>query len=256
MRDMAIRKPRCKKKGGNSATNPAARQLFQPRKIEPSNESNITSLVHALYGSVPGACGFQYVDISSEINFSPSDDVNVEFHVERETLVPVPHSILDIAKGLADENELIKALRKFTNSEVEALERATQGQNSNETWKLQRTGRITASVSHHVMTKVQSVNCASKNLPTCSSLLRSICRPSSSGKSIAACRYGKQMENEAREKYAKVAKETHKKVKVRTCGLFVLANAAYIGASQDGMVACNCCGKGLLQNQMPIQNCP
>ena len=54
--------------------------------------------------------------------------------------------------------ELIKALRNFTICEVEALERAILGQNSNENWKLQRTGRITASVSQYVITKVQSLN--------------------------------------------------------------------------------------------------
>eukprot|EP00794_Sanderia_malayensis_P004122 gene4122-4676_t len=185
--DMTIRKPHYKKKGEKSAINPPAKQLFQPRKTKYNNEPNIHSLAHTLYANDPNACGFQYVEIPSERNFLPSDDVNVEFHIEIEASVPVPDPVLDIAKTLGDEQELVKALKNFTSREVEAIERATQGQNSNEAWKLQRTGRITASMSHHVMTKVQSLNRATKNSANCTSLLQSICRPSSSSKSIPAC---------------------------------------------------------------------
>eukprot|EP00794_Sanderia_malayensis_P012122 gene12122-13374_t len=251
--DMTIRKPHYKKKGEKSAINPPAKQLFQPQKTKSNDEPNIHSLAHTLYANDPNACGFQYVEIPSERNFLPSDDVNVEFHIEIEASVPVPDPVLDIAKTLGDEQELVKALKNFTSREVEAIERATQGQNSNEAWKLQRTGRITASMSHHVMTKVQSLNRATKNSANCTSLLQSICRPSSSSKSIPACRYGNQMENEARENYKKIAKKIHKNLQVHSCGMFVIFDAAYIGASPDGVVECNCCNKGLLEIKCPFK---
>ena len=43
----------------------------------------------------------------------------------------------------------------------------------------------------------------------------------------------------------------HKDVKVEPCGLFVLQNKSFLGASPDAVVSCSCCGKGVLESKCP-----
>lgn len=128
----------------------------------------------SLYPSIPDACGFHYVNIDSKPNFSPGDDINVEQTVEIETTPSVPLSILETLSTTENEDDLINKLGEISQDEVDALEQFTRGQNSNEKWKHQRFGRITASVSHRVMTKVNTLK-TSTNPVDCNSLLSSLC---------------------------------------------------------------------------------
>lgn len=51
------------------------------------------------------------------------------------------------------------------------------------------------------------------------------------------------MEEEARQHYLEEMKRLgHKDVKVEPCGLFVMQNKSFIGASPDAVVSCSCCG--------------
>ena len=43
----------------------------------------------------------------------------------------------------------------------------------------------------------------------------------------------------------------HKDVKVEPCGLFVMENTSFIGASPDAVVSCSFCGKGVLEIKCP-----
>ena len=149
----------------------------------------------ALYPSIPNACGFQYVDLDPNANHSPEDDINVLSKIDIETTTCLPKSIPEIVSEVDTEGELLSILNSFS-----ALESETTGQNANQTWKTQRTDRITASVSHSVMTKVNTL--LSNNDMTnnnCKSLLDSLCSLKSDIRTIPALFYGAQMEDEARD---------------------------------------------------------
>ena len=59
---------------------------------------------------------------------------------------------------------------------------------------------------------------------------------------------GREMEEEARQTLHRGNEAPRPKdVKVEPCGLFVMQNKCYIGASPDAVISCSCCGKGLLE---------
>ena len=42
-------------------------------------------------------------------------------------------------------------------------------------------------------------------------------------------------------------KKGHVNVRVRDCGLFIQKHMAFVGASPDSIVECDCCGKGVVE---------
>lgn len=253
--EMRLRKPKYKKKDREATINPPYRQSYHPEILEvDKNNHKLNSLLDALYPSIPNACGFQYADLHTTFNYLPEDDINVENTVEIETSTIVPKSIPEIVSEVDTVSELLEIVCSFSIEQVCALESQTLGQNDNENWKSQRVGRITASVAHSVMTKVNTLKqCNDKTNSKCTSLLESLCSLKSNSKIIPALLYGINMEDEARQAYIKEVKQRkHQNTQVRTSGLTVLPNKAYIGASPDGLVDCACCGKGLLEIKCPI----
>ena len=69
------------------------------------------------------------------------------------------------------------------------------------------------------------------------SLTKLLTGQSSTPENIPALQYGHEMEEED--------------VKVEPCGLFVMQNKSFIGASPDAVVSCSCCGKGVLEIKCP-----
>ena len=60
------------------------------------------------------------------------------------------------------------------------------------------------------------------------------------------------MEGEAKTAYIKTQRVTHKKLVVTEGGLFLHHQRMYVGASPDGLVECDCCGKGVLKIKCPF----
>ena len=87
----------------------------------------------------------------------------------------------------------------------------------------------------------------------CSSLLEKVCATHHDDLNhLPAFKYGRSMEAEARKKYYELHKKSHKNLEVKECGLFVVQQHAYIGASPDALVTCACCGEGLLEIKCPL----
>ena len=85
------------------------------------------------------------------------------------------------------------------------------------------------------------------------SLTRLLTGQSSTPENIPALQYGHEMEEEARQHYLEGMKCLgHKDVKVEPCGLFVMQNKSFLGASPDAVVSCSCCGEGVLEIKCPI----
>ena len=179
-------------------------------------------------------------------NIPPEADVNVsqEVQVVSED-VPVPMKTL-ITDGCTSW--------EFSEGQVSILEQLTRGQSTSGVWLEQRIGRITASNIHSVLTKVRHLEQSAPKRLDCTSLLKKLC--TSDGKNldhVTAIKYGRAMEAEARRCYTDIArKDGHEHVNVSECGMFVMREKVYIGASPDALVKCSCCEEGLLEIKCPL----
>ena len=230
------------------------RQLFKVKKqsvTTPEKEPSLDNLVDAFYSSAPDACAFWYTDMPNPPQYPPEADFNLERSIDVETTTPIPLSLPELASRVKTAEELIQNLPELSAKEVEVLEYHTRGQGQSTDWKSQRVGRITASTSHRVMTMVKSLK-DKNDSSSATSLTELLTGQSSTPENIPALQYGHEMEEEARQHYLEEMKRLgHKDVKVEPCGLFVMQNKSFLGASPDAVVSCSCCGKGVLEIKCP-----
>ena len=152
----------------------------------------------------------------------------------------------------------------YTNTEIHCLlpyfyqvlilESATREQADSEVWKEHRIGRLTASCFHGIFTKMNTITKdKSKTVVNVSSILARIMGYTSPSPLIPALKYGHTMEPVARDVYRKtLIAQGHKNVSVNLCGLFVDPELSYMGATPDGVVSCDCCGKGVVELKCPF----
>ena len=153
---------------------------------------------------MPDACAFQYLDMKISSTYPSDDDINVVDTVT-ETSTALPRSIPELASATQNIQELLDNLNGFTQEQAHSVESGTRGQNDNNNWSNQRLGRITASISRRVLTKVRALQKSEGKVSTLA-LVNSICKPPNSSTAyLPAFQYGHQMESEARSEYLKVA---------------------------------------------------
>ena len=101
-----------------------------------------------------------------------------------------------------------------TEQQAKHHEEATRDQADSKTWFQYRAGRVTAS-------KFKAAAHTNKSSPS-QSLLKTI-----------------------------ISKDCHANLKIGCCGLVVHPCYPHLGASPDGIVICDCCGKGVLEIKCP-----
>ena len=165
---------------------------------------------------------------------------------KRGTTIPVPPGIMELCKDTRTCEEVMsKVSVPLAPSDVEHIEEATKGQNDCREWSAQRQGRLTSSIFKDIQSRLHTGN----NPDT---LVDSILGARSVPQYLPAIKYGHRMEAVAAKKYADIMRSRrHSKMKVENCGLFVLPDVPYLGASPDRLVQCNCCGQGLLEIKCP-----
>ena len=130
-----------------------------------------------------------------------------------------------------------------TKDDIDEIEKLTVNQSKDDLWYKARRGRVTASRCHEVMTHMETL--AKDSSQNCDNLLKRILYPSDI--CTAAMQIGRRWEDKAFIKYKSIMeKERHINLSVKKCGLIVGTNM-YIGASPDGLVSCDCHGKGVLE---------
>ena len=129
--------------------------------------------------------------------------------------------------------------------EAENVEEATRDQADSIVWFEQRTGRVTAS-------KFKAACSTNPDKPS-KSLIKMICYPSAHLFSKAATKWGISNESEAREAYEFSIPDQHLNLSVADSGLHIKQNWPFLGASPDGLVFCECCGKGLCEAKCPYK---
>lgn len=145
------------------------------------------------------------------------------------------------------------------------LEEMTRNQSSSSTWFEQRLGRLTSSVAGEVLH-------TNKNSPA-PSLIKRICEPIKSKLSVPSVLWGAEHEDDGFYLYSNLysGNDSHQPSCVPTgqvymtnpgphinCSIvksgFVLKHdRPYIGASPDGCVNCDCCGKGIIEIKCPFK---
>ena len=146
--------------------------------------------------------------------------------------------------SLAELQNKCKAVSIVVSGEkAKAVELETKEQSSSPVWYQQRSGRITASHLYAV--------CRTNPESPSKSLIKGICYPGLHKFSSAATNWGINHEKEARAKYEMITTESHENFTVSDSGLHINPKWPFMGASPDGLVDCNCCGKGICEIKYP-----
>ena len=64
-------------------------------------------------------------------------------------------------------------------------------------------------------------------------------------------RWGCTHEKDAVETYTQQAKSDHHNLRISECGFFIDTQYPYVGASPDGIIECDCCGRVVLEVKCP-----
>lgn len=258
IQEMKWKKHHYKNTDDEKVENPTVRQLFTPhaRKDEAA-VTTLQKLRDALEGACPQAVLFTTLKTSTlSTTDGPCHDLNVSIFEEITSSegvnTNVPLSLQQLASQHSDVPSFLAALPCYSDNNIKELEKATQGQALNENWIDLRIGRLTGSIIHNVHTKVQTLKSSTTKKPKdVASLLERIMGYKSVG-NVHSLQHGRDMEGEARRAYtALLKKKKHKDVQVQECGLFVIKDTIYIGASPDALVSCRCCGTGLVEIKCP-----
>ena len=85
----------------------------------------------------------------------------------------------------------------------------------------------------------------------CKSISKNICYSDTFAFTSKQTTYGCKHESQAKEKYFKSTIKDHSKLEVIDSGLVLNPKWPHIGASPDGIVWCECCGRGALEIKCP-----
>lgn len=132
-----------------------------------------------------------------------------------------------------------KGVIAMSADEAMYLEECTRLQAQSLLWFEHQIGRITAS-------KFLRVSQASLTSPS-SSLVKLIMEQSNSPCLAPAIQWGINYEDNARKEYIAKASEEHENFTCAMARLHVLPSCPHLGASPDGMIACECCREGLIE---------
>lgn len=69
---------------------------------------------------------------------------------------------------------------------------------------------------------------------------------------LELCRWGCSHEKQAIETYESEVSNHHTKFSIEAAGLFISMERPYVGASPDGIISCECCGRGTLEVKCPF----
>jgi hypothetical protein len=136
-------------------------------------------------------------------------------------------------------SEEMKAFIKPEN--IAFLEHRTTNQR-NKLWLEQRCGRLTSSNFGMILRKKKVSDSFIQNFLKIQPELNT-----------PSVRWGKKNEAVAFRSYSELSQSKHTNFKLRQCGLFISEEDPYLGSSPDGIVECDCCGKGVIEIKCPFK---
>lgn len=167
------------------------------------------------------------------------------------TLSAAVQAIADMTKQAKKkpsvEHIFKKLCEQHSEDDIKTIERATREQSCSKLWLEHRVGMITASVAYSVFTRVNTIR--TKPGPhDLRPLLRVLMREARV--TNEDMQRGIMLEPVAKEAYKKQNTQ-HKGLTLHECGLSILRDKPFIGASPDAIVTCKCCSPRLLEVKCP-----
>lgn len=83
------------------------------------------------------------------------------------------------------------------------------------------------------------------------SLVKRMCYPEASTFSSRATEWGHSKEDVARRQYVSTVSSSHINFECTASGLHISSECPFLAASPDGVISCECCGKGVLEIKCP-----
>ncbi|XP_077561085.1 uncharacterized protein LOC144175895 [Haemaphysalis longicornis] len=148
-----------------------------------------------------------------------------------------------------EQDAVIEECQKFSASFAvkedvcRALEKATRDQAKSTTWFAFRAGRVTAS-------NARSACHTSLTQPSLS-LVKRMCYPEASTFSSRATEWVHSKEDVARRQFVSTVSSSHINFECTASGLHICSEYPFLAASFDGVITCECCGKGALEIKCP-----
>ncbi|WAR31610.1 ING4-like protein [Mya arenaria] len=126
----------------------------------------------------------------------------------------------------------------------ENVEVETRLQSKSKLWNQFRAGRITAS-------NMRSVVFTDPDKPS-KSLVKKICYPETQCFQTEAMKWGTVNERVALKQFVEYTSPKHENLLVRESGFIISEDLPCIGASPDGITACDCCGNACIEIKCPF----
>lgn len=250
-RDMVIQKPHYVKKLRPVSGGRPVRKLFSPiTSTRDKKRPNVDELVNILYPHCPTSVAFNYALPDAVPRYPPQSDVNVGLTQDCMTSERIPDPLFVYARQFSSAEEMCANLPTYSAEQTAMIEESTREQALSETWFAQRRGRISASTCYRVMTKCKTLE--SDSTVSISSLLTDITSSKQTALNVASLNYGRATEPIAVNVYCLLQNAQHMRLTVEKCGLFVSGQSTHLCASPDRIVACDCCGHGLLEVKCPF----
>lgn len=93
--------------------------------------------------------------------------------------------------------------------------------------------------------------CAASLVKPPLSLIKQIVYPDKIKFSTIATKWGCNHESTARKYYENIMKMKHADFEIHNAGFFISKKVGYVGATPDGIINCECCGKGCIEIKCP-----
>ena len=147
-------------------------------------------------------------------------------------------------KSLSELQEMCDGMTvEVSVEQAKEVELATRTQSKSKLWYRFRAGRITAS-------KAKSACNTDPSKPS-QSLVKAIGYPDSCKFSTVATRWGLEHEVTARARFQQEMSRYHDNFEIKDTGFVINPDFPHLGASPDGVVSCDCCGKFCLEIKCP-----
>ncbi len=135
--------------------------------------------------------------------------------------------------------------------EIDAIEKATRGQNENPLWFSVRRHAITASKAHEIKTRMTTASRLGVGNTSFENIFSKMAGNKGPCADLPALKFGRSMEAEAVESFTEMFSKSHKNVRVTECGIFFLHEMPFLGGSPDRIISCDCCGNSCLEVKCP-----
>lgn len=140
---------------------------------------------------------------------------------------------------------------KVSEYQAENLEAITRNQAIGTSWYQHSMGRVTGTKAHDVLTRRDTT--IQDNL-----VKRIVGYVSYDLSKKEAVKWGIQHEDECRQAYSSHQTHQHTNFEIELSGFAINSQHPFLGATPDGIISCDCCGKGALEIKCPFkhrQNC-